>query len=52
MSNDTITITFSRSDMFHLWCVLTADLAGDACDSAKQRTQDLLDIIDGVYDDD
>ena len=48
MSEDTVKIIFTKSDLFHLWCVLMADLAGDACDSAKARTQDLLDIVNEV----
>lgn len=51
MSDDTVTITFNRSDFFHLWCVLTASLSGDACDSVKKRTQGLLDIVDKARND-
>ena len=39
-------ITFTEEEGYWLWQILVADLNSDACESAKERTRHLIDVLE------
>ena len=38
-------ITFTDEEGYWLWQILVADLNSDACESAKERTRHLINVL-------